>query len=148
MLFKLCKHVAQVAEHRPACRASKQNGVLLLSFAECSGARHFLYLPPPPPCPSYASVRKKCGPNGGCTLDKGVPWTRGGGMSKRETEVLQCGKNEPVKWGTKTKKNFGFLIPSPGVPSSQYVVFLIDFNLISFAVSPITWTTSIHFIRE
>ncbi len=33
----------------------------------------------PPPCPRYGSVKKKCGPNGGCTLDKGVPWTRGGG---------------------------------------------------------------------
>ncbi len=32
------------------------------------GYEHFIY---PPPCPRYGPVRKKCGPNGGCTLDKG-----------------------------------------------------------------------------
>ncbi len=35
---------------------------------------------PPPPCPRYTWVRKKCGPNRGCALDTGVPWTREGGV--------------------------------------------------------------------
>ncbi len=34
-----------------------------------------------PPCPRHGPVRKKCGPNGVCALDKGVPWTRGGGST-------------------------------------------------------------------
>jgi hypothetical protein len=34
------------------------------------------YLGTPPPCPRYGSVRKKCGPNGGCALDKGRGGTK------------------------------------------------------------------------
>ncbi len=35
---------------------------------------------PPPPCPRYAWVRKKCGPNGGGCLGQGRALDKGGGL--------------------------------------------------------------------
>ncbi len=32
-------------------------------------------------CKPESAVQKKCGPNGRCALDKGVPWIRGGGVA-------------------------------------------------------------------
>ncbi len=45
---------------------------------ECPRPRTYLG-----PCPRYGPVRKKCGPNGGSALDKGVPWTREGTFGPR-----------------------------------------------------------------
>ncbi len=49
---------------------------------------------PPPPCPRYGLVRKKSGPNRGCILNMGVPWTRGGGGT------YEPGKNQQMVAGS------------------------------------------------
>jgi hypothetical protein len=92
---------------RPPVATAKQSKVLLYVCRQGQGCPHFIFtfeltiaqchdrrwlaaiglyfqengsLLPPPPCPRYGSVRKKCVPNGGgCALDKGVLCTREGG---------------------------------------------------------------------